>query len=67
MSRRTFASLAVAGLLFGGVAGACSESDEPTPNSEQNSDPSPPTSQVVPPGNPQSGETGTDGTNTGGG
>ena len=64
MLRKTFAAMALTAVLFGG---ACSDNDDPSPTSENNSDPAPSTSQVVPPGNPESGETGTDGSNTGGG
>ena len=64
MFRKTLAALALTAALLGG---ACSDNDDPTPTSENNSDQAPPTSQIAPPGNPESGETGTDGANTGGG
>jgi hypothetical protein len=64
MLRKTLAAVAVA-LIASGL-GACKSAD-PSPSSENRGDDAPPTSGVVPPGNPPSGGTGTNGTNTGGG
>jgi ABC-type uncharacterized transport system auxiliary subunit len=64
MLRRTLAAVAVATALLAG----CGDKHEPTPTSENNrNQQAPPTSSLTPPGNPNSGETGTGGTNTGGG
>ncbi|HEV7888441.1 MAG TPA: hypothetical protein VGO92_12850 [Acidimicrobiales bacterium] len=67
MLRKTIAAaLAVVAVV---LLSACPKDTNPTPSSEnrRGTDVYPPTSGVTPPGNPQSGDTGTNGTNTGGG
>jgi major membrane immunogen (membrane-anchored lipoprotein) len=65
MLRRTATAVVLAGAL---LLGACGDKHEPTSTSENNGkQQTTPSSQQVPPGNPSSGETGTNGTNTGGG
>ncbi len=64
MVRRLALALLLALASLG--AAACSDGDEPTRGSENRSDtPSTATSGDVPHNNPSSGETGTDGTDTG--